>query len=298
MGRNGSSGNYSDESEYRRVGFFRQLSRLAVFLAITPAVLVTAGLYRDGKSVAEKVATAVLSPVGLIVFVLIGVGLYSFRNSRWSIGAGLLLLAAMAWLGTSPLVATWIMDELESNVESLYPSADNPLDYLVVLGGGTGMTPDLRPQLGEAGDRVGLAIRLYHAGAVRKIVVTGTKLPGKEDPFSQDPCLQSKQLLVESNVDESNVSMIDGINTTEEMRSLKSQPEYWQGKRCGLVTSAFHLPRAMRLAKAQGLDLIPVAADYRGNRTAFDVRQLMPSADASRTIELAVKEYLGMLIGR
>ena len=295
--------NYQDDSSIRRVSFFRQLGRMAILLPITPVLVLSAGFYLDGWSVAEKIATSMVTPLSIALFLLIGFGLFAFRNARWSLGLGLLLLACLVWAGSSPLLATRIMNELESQVESQLPTAENPLDYVAVLGGGTGLTPDLRPQFNGAGDRIGLAARLYHSGAVRNIVVTGTALPGTVTPSSEeeplmDPAVQAKQLLVGFNVNESVVFTLTGINTSEEMKSLKANPDFWEDKRCGLITSAFHMPRAIRLAKAQGLDLIPVAADYRSNRNKFTILELMPSSQATSTIETAIKEYLAALIGR
>jgi uncharacterized SAM-binding protein YcdF (DUF218 family) len=303
MTRNSSTINQLDESSRYRVSFSRQLFRLAFFSLLTPVLAVSAGLYLDGRSVAEKVATSLFMPLGIVFFLLIGFGLFAIRNARWSLGFGLLMLGCFVWAITSPLLASRVIDQIESQVESQLPTADNPLDYAVVLGGGTGLTPDLRPQLTGAGDRISLAVQLYHAGAVRNIIVTGTALPGTVLPGSEgdpimNPMLQAKELLVGANVNESSIVMITGINTSEEMKSLKAKPEFWEGKQCGLITSAFHMPRAIRLAKAQGLDLIPVAADYRANRSKFTMIELMPSSLATGSIEVAVKEYLGSLIGR
>jgi len=295
MTRSSSADNYSDNS---RVGLFRQFLRLAFFLSILPAAVVAYGFYHDGRSIAEKVATAAVMPLSVIIFVLFGLGLFFIRNAKWSIGLGLVFQATVTWIGASPIISNWIMNDLESRGQSQMPTAEDQVDCVVILGGGTGMTPDLRPQFANSGDRIGLAIRLYHAGAIKKIVVTGTTLPGTEDEYTKDPSSQSKQLLIESNVDESVITTIQGINTTEELRSLKARPELWEGKRCGLITSAFHLPRAMRLAAAQGLNLIPIAADYRSTRSEFNSRQLLPSGEALNTIELAIKEHLGMLLGR
>jgi uncharacterized SAM-binding protein YcdF (DUF218 family) len=303
MTRSSQTVNQPDDSARYRVSFSRQLFRLAFLSLLTPVLAVSAGYYLDGKSVAEKVATGVFMPLSIVFFLLIGFGLFAIRNARWSLGLGLLLLGCFVWAITSPLLASRVIDQIESQVESKLPTADNPLDYVVVLGGGTGLTPDLRPQLNGSGDRIILAVQLYHSGAVRNIIVTGSALPGTVHPESEEdpmmnPTAQAKELLVGSNVNEASIFMISGINTSEEMKSLKSKPEFWEGKRCGLITSAFHMPRAIRLAKTQGLDLIPVAADYRANRSKFTIIELMPNSQATGNLEVAIKEFLGSLIGR
>jgi uncharacterized SAM-binding protein YcdF (DUF218 family) len=66
-----------------------------------------------------------------------------------------------------------------------------------------------------------------------------------------------------------------------------------------LVTSATHLPRAVNLFKAVGLEVLPVPA-YR--RTwedhDFDWRSWLPSASALGHTAAALHEYLGLLYYR
>ena len=65
-----------------------------------------------------------------------------------------------------------------------------------------------------------------------------------------------------------------------------------------LVTSAFHMPRAMGAFRAAGLDVTPWPVDYRtlGGRADFNLRFDMEENAARATV--AVREYVGLLAYR
>ena len=61
-----------------------------------------------------------------------------------------------------------------------------------------------------------------------------------------------------------------------------------------LVTSAFHIPRAMGAFRAVGLDVVPYPVDYRshGGRMTFSFPQLHESLEIA---DMAVHEWIGLL---
>ena len=66
------------------------------------------------------------------------------------------------------------------------------------------------------------------------------------------------------------------------------------------MTSAFHMPRAMRLAESQNLDLIPIPCAFRSSRAnrPWKASDWVPTADAQSTLGLAMKELLAFVLGR
>ncbi len=187
---------------------------------------------------------------------------------------------------------------LESRIPSTKLDAEAPLDSLVVLGGGTCQAPDGRSQLSSAGDRVGMAAQLFHQGLVKHLVVTGDALPGLQYASQNDPSIQSKSILIKLGIPVSAIEELPGSNTSQEVRSLKQRDDLWKGKRCGLMTSASHMPRAIRLTKKEGIDVLPVLADYRALNSPFNLRDLLPSSNGANLTDLALHEFLGMLVGR
>lgn len=66
-----------------------------------------------------------------------------------------------------------------------------------------------------------------------------------------------------------------------------------------LVTSAFHMPRAVLAFKKAGVDAIPAPTDYRVNFEASPLKapflEWLPRAEYLETTALALHEYMGLL---
>jgi uncharacterized SAM-binding protein YcdF (DUF218 family) len=81
-------------------------------------------------------------------------------------------------------------------------------------------------------------------------------------------------------------------DTAEEISALR---QLVGEERLALVTSAWHLPRAMRLAEGEGLDAFPCPADYLGSRDAVIARSAWVTWDVESLANTtrAWREYLG-----
>ena len=62
-----------------------------------------------------------------------------------------------------------------------------------------------------------------------------------------------------------------------------------------LVTSAYHMPRAMRLFRATGLNPVAAPCEHRAGEFPAWSTCLLPNADALLASQLAIHEYLGMI---
>ncbi|WP_416916239.1 MAG: YdcF family protein [Roseicyclus sp.] len=80
-------------------------------------------------------------------------------------------------------------------------------------------------------------------------------------------------------------------NTAEEAQAIAAMLP--PGARIGLVTSAFHMPRALTVFRDQGLDPRPIAVDYRQNFDAVSITDIIPSAGALNQISLFTREMIG-----
>ncbi len=277
---------------------WRSLFQFTVFWLALPTGLVAITFAIHGRPLAEKMATGLVMPVAIAWWGSLLLAIRSFWDGNLRIACPIFVLSTLVFMLGNPIFSNFLIRSLEKRVESFHPVRSAPLDNLVVLGGGTTEAPDGRAQLANAGDRVGLAAQFYHQGRVKRIVVTGDGLEGTENSSRSDPSIQAKRILIETGVPESDIDELAGMNTSEEMKSLAARPELWKDARCGLLTSAFHLPRAFGLATRRGIKILPIAADYRALDREISFLDVLPTANATQQSELAIKEFLGMLLGR
>jgi uncharacterized SAM-binding protein YcdF (DUF218 family) len=71
-----------------------------------------------------------------------------------------------------------------------------------------------------------------------------------------------------------------------------------KGKRIILVTSAYHMPRAMLSFQKAGMNAIPAPTEYRAKRTPLMWPDYLPSSSALETTYAALHEYVGLLYYR
>lgn len=165
-------------------------------------------------------------------------------------------------------------------------------DHYVLLGGGV---KAYRDPLGayvlerHTACRVLTAIRLYRLYP-KPIVVSGGEV------FGLPPEAQAmKALLVELGVREDHILLEEGSRDTEENARLVFMVSFERRlSRPVLITSAFHMKRAMRLFKGYFPEVIPFPSDFLSERKYSPV-SFIPSPKNLYDIGLALKEYLGIL---
>jgi uncharacterized SAM-binding protein YcdF (DUF218 family) len=257
-----------------------------------------------GKQGVEKLWTALVLPVGLLWWLVSSWMLLSWvgisasetsRNaSRW---LSMAIWTFLTLVCTAPF-PVMCMRHLESQIPPFQPDDSQPLDAVVVLGGGTRSGPT-RTEVGESGDRVVYAAQLYLQGNCRQLIATGSAAKGLSG-VAEDPKDQTIQLWIGLGIPLTDISALPGRNTYEEIQSLKAYLSEHEGKRIGLLTSAFHLPRALRLAERAGIgDCVPIAADHHADQAQrITIYSFLPSAGNLEMISIVQREWMGKLIGR
>lgn len=273
----------------------RRLQWSVVIFLLPTLVYPLLGGAIEGRATTEKIITAWFMPIGIVWLLLLALTLFLW-NSRlvWATRLSLFCFFVLT-LASNSLVAGWLIGSLEAQVTPWRLDRDKPLDAVVVLGGDTRASPAYGRV--EAGDRVLYAAEVYHQKKAPLLIATGkSSIPERADP-SQD----TKEIWVRLGIPETAIEVIGGPNTAAELRELKSLLGQGEGraKRVGILTSAFHLPRVMRLAKANDLALIPLAADHRHDPEApIRFQSFLPSDDALQKSKFALKEYLAALADR
>lgn len=269
---------------------------LVAMMGIGIIVLAACGWYY-GRHYVEKMLTQLALPCGLIWLMLMVASYIALLTAPKRASLPLLLIFLFYWTAGSSYTGEIWADYFEQRYS--HPDLENiePFDYLVVLGGGTRSNNDGDVWLGCSGDRVMLAGRLYRHGKVSQLVATGSMFawsPHQADNWAES----AAKIWQEMGIPAEDVRTIAGRNTFEEMQSIAKLLAERPVKRVGVLTSSLHLPRAERLAESQGLDVIPVAADFQTGSNPPIPLSLIPSRKGFHLTEICAREYLASLVGR
>lgn len=270
--------------------------RLLLTAVILGSLFVAMGLFAGGKSGAEKTIIRLTQPIGFGWLVLTAFCVqFSWVNGIRKAGIPWLIWFVMMLVTTAPF-AEWCVGRIESSVDAYRPERDGPLAAVVVLGGGTHEGP-WRAELATAGDRVMYAAQLYLQNHTARLITTGDSSPGISRDQSS-PREHTIQIWKQLKIPEEAIGSLQGQNTYQEIQSLKMIFDQFQGGRVGLLTSAMHLPRAMRLAKAQGLDVVPLAADHICTSQPLTYLDFIPSAGPLNLLAACQHEFMAWFVGR
>lgn len=268
-------------------------------MMIALALILAAIWLIAGRIMLEKTLTGLVSPVGIVWVGLLVVVYFGFLF-RQTIPA---LIALAVWIVLTVFGNGWVSNQLVYSLEKdqIAFNADDlePLDVLFVLGGGTTTTLQPMEEVTAAGDRVVTAARLFHAGKVKQIVCTGQQW-NRADSYDMDPNEEAARLLAGLNVPSEQIARIAGRNTSEEMQKISEFLDQQQltDKHVGIITSAWHVKRAQRLAQQNGVTAEMVPCDFRSGFFVAGSDLLLPSASNLDLSAACIKEYLAGLVGR
>jgi uncharacterized SAM-binding protein YcdF (DUF218 family) len=213
------------------------------------------------------------------------------HRSRW-LGC-LTAMYLVLYVYCLPITAYGICGSLEWQYHFLIgrPPATRAI---IVLGGGV-ISPhrDGDPtQLAEGSLlRCQRVAELYHAGAPCRVFVVG----GNPDGTAGDDVSKvMARTLERMGVAPRDLIVETASRNTEENATAAAEmlaPE--DVGRPLLVTTAMHLPRAVRLFRRRGIDVIPAGCQYRTDEFEFGVFSFLPSARMASNNNEAAHEWLG-----
>lgn len=251
--------------------------------------------------VLSKLGFLLLRPSNaLILALLLGAGLRLFgwrRRGAELIGIALGVLVICAWTG----VPTILMRPLEQRFSApVDPDHLNPAGILV-LGGvvDTGLSTERHSaELIDGAERLVAAAELSRRYPQARIVLSG----GSNGVFANDELAEAniaRDLLIEFGVPASRITTEDRSRNTHEnavfsFSAVEPAPkEQWL-----LVTSAFHMPRAMGTFRAAGWNgVVAWPVDYR-NGAGTDWFGGQTAAEGLIMTDVAVREWIGLIAYR
>lgn len=246
----------------------------------------------------SKIFWIVAQPGNLLVFLLmVGAALLwtrRRRTGRW--------MVALAGLGLALLAATPAGDRVLRPLEARFPMPSElpaHIDGILVLGGA--VSPRITEKWGQAAlnhqaERLTAMLALAARYPDAKLVHSG----GSGLLMRQDlnESTVTRQFLAEQGVDVARVLFEDrSRNTYENALFSKELLQPNKGEVWLLITSAFHMPRAMGIFRSLDWEMRPYPVDYQtdGEGLSLDSISL---GDGVSLFDRAVREWLGLIAYR
>jgi uncharacterized SAM-binding protein YcdF (DUF218 family) len=234
---------------------------------------------------------ALTAPLTLALLLAVAAGIVAWRGRKRA-AVGLLAASLVVGYGASMgAVGDRLLNPLEARYPPLRDQSALRARWIVVLG--SSYTPHDGIPVTAALDQDSLVrivegVRLMRLNPAAKLLVSG----GAADGIPR-PAQGYAELARDLGIDQSSLAVSDqALDTKEEARDivklLGAEPFL-------LVTSAYHMPRAMQLMRRAGAQPIAAPTGQLVIERGFRWRGLLPSSAGLGKSERAVHEYLGFL---
>ena len=247
----------------------------------------------------SKIVWALVSPANLAVLALGGGVLLRpfFRRAGAVLCAfalGIIMIFGVFPTGANMLV--WL--ERQNPIPEHLPT---DLDGILVLGGmfETRLFHETAgAQLNDNADRAIMAIRLARANPGATIIFAGGTGFLRDNARTED--MDARDFLTSINFPTAHVMFENkSRNTWENIIHVQAMVSPTAGQKWALVTSAYHMPRAMALARAAGWGgIMPVPTDIRTSGTYKLLPTRFDVVGGLHDSTIATKELLGMAVYR
>lgn len=232
-------------------------------------------------------------PIG-VVFLLLLLALW--QQKRWPA----VLATVVLYLSSISVTGNALISLLESRYPPVPIAQAGTGDAIVVLSGifGPAAQPGYLVNLGESVERLEGGIVLCKTAVAPWLVFTGGRIPWEgqsrvEGEVSRDAAIArgvpAEKLLVTG----------EASNTADEARAVAELVRIRGWKRVILVTTAWHMPRAVWLFRRAGVECSAFPVDFRvdpGRTTTL--LDFLPNARALADTETALREVYGNLFYR
>ena len=233
----------------------------------------------------NKILPIIVSPLGLVI-ILLFFGVFRKRMLPSLIGLIILIILSL------PIVSGQLIKLLEQDYRPTTPNETARADTVIVLSGMMTLiekNDGIHYEFSEAVDRIFAGINLLKIGKAQKIILTRGKLPWSVGvpegeflaEFIQSQGINPNRILLSEIVQ----------NTNDEAKAISRMLP--KNSEVILVTSAFHMPRAVKVFQNQNLKVIPYAVDFRSSVKEINIIDFLPQASAFKDSNFYFREIIG-----
>ena len=249
-----------------------------------------------------KFLTWLASPIGLLTWLsLIALGLRLLNQApRTRLLLTIIAISQLIFFA-SPWTANALNEGLDAKARQHHAqNKGHPYAAIFLLGGTIDFDPSSGTiNFGSSVDRIWYAAALYHQKLTDKIIVSGGNELLDTYPDSPSQAYLMRDALIKLGVPANAIILEqEALNTRQHMPLVNAlmRNQNLQG-RLAIVTSASHMPRAVMNARAEHVDADAYPTDWTiPLRAKTTVNQILPRASALRDSELALKEWVALLI--
>ncbi|MFP4376817.1 MAG: YdcF family protein [Spirochaetales bacterium] len=213
--------------------------------------------------------------------------------------AAIVLIAAsgLLYISSTEMFSRALMGRLERSVAHASMQEIAASEAIVVLGGGI-VSPTAIGETGFLPPQPDLSVeakaRLVHAYVIAletslPIILTGGRVFGGTDIPTEAET--AARILEELGIDPQRIMLEERSRSTAENARYVSQR--WDYERVAVVTSGYHMPRALLAFDAVGTRVSPAPTAFRADRRGFHPFMAMPSIGAFNNTVTVVRERIG-----
>ncbi|RMH65247.1 MAG: YdcF family protein [Cyanobacteria bacterium J003] len=254
----------------------------------------------------SKLLPPLLYPLSLACWALVFAIVRFWRAPKQAAIALVIALGILLLSGNDYVAAALI-----ASLERQYYLPPDPMPKaaaIVVLGGAVVPQSAPRPwiEVTEKGDRVLYGAHLFRQGYAPHLILSGGRIDWLSEPFQRGEATDMAEIATTCGVPMDKILLdTTSLNTYENAVNVKALLEKHsiQGELL-LVTSAYHMPRAVAIFRRLGMNIIPAPTDYRYPSIARSPSwqnlflSLIPNPYNVDITTIALREYQGLLIYR
>ena len=247
-----------------------------------------------------KILPLLFMPVPLVLLIGLLAAFFVWRGRRAAALVCLFVGIGSLWLASLPPVSSALLSTLQEKHPPTELAAIPKSDCLIVLGGvlGEAEYPRVEVELSETIDRVYQAAKLYRSGKASTIIVAAGNQPWRQDREPEANLIRN--LLVEWGVPAAVVKLDATSRNTRENAVNSAQLILEAGCKSNLlVTSVWHMPRAVASFKAVDVTVFPVSVDVKGVQgSSLLATWFIPRAEALAVTSQVITEWMGIWVYR
>lgn len=236
----------------------------------------------------HKILPLIFSPLILIIILIIWGLIFESKKISY-FGIIILITCSM------PIISQNFIIYLESDYELKKPSDVKSANAVVVL---SGMLRTIKTkhglsyEWGEGVDRIFAGIKLFQLNKAPTLILTRGKLPWS---IGLPEGEYLRNVAIKFGVPRENILLTENVeNTDQEAKAIKKlflidNPEII------LITSAYHMPRALKVFEAASIKVIPFPVDFRHEAKKITFMEFIPSAKSLQITSSFVREMIGRM---